>query len=92
MTAMKRMCSDTFPLAQAQIPNEPMRVPSRIFIYLSIAATAVWLAVSVYEIIGSDATVAAKVNLTAMAIIGAVGILGLGFAVQWVVDYRRRDD
>ncbi len=74
-----------------------MRLPRYIFIQLAVIVTAVWLARSVYEILGASATFAGKVNLTVIALVGAAVIMGLGFFVQWVVDYirtprRRRDD
>ncbi len=74
-----------------------MRLPRYIFIQLAAIVTAVWLARSVYEILGVGATFAGKLNLTVIALVGAAVIMGLGFFVQWVVDYirtprRRRDD
>ena len=74
-----------------------MRLPRYIFIQLAVIVTAVWLARSVYEILGSVASFAGKLNLTVIALVGAAVIMGLGFFVQWVVDYirtprRRRDD
>ncbi len=74
-----------------------MRLPRYIFVQLAAIATAVWLATSAYEILGSGGTFAGKLNLTVIALVGAVVIMGLGFFVQWVVDYirtprRRRDD
>ncbi len=74
-----------------------MRLPRYIFIQLAVIVTAVWLARSVYEILGSVASFAGKLNLTVIALIVAAVIMGLGFFVQWVVDYirtprRRRDD
>ena len=74
-----------------------MRLPRYIFIQLAAIATAVWLAGSAYEIFGADATLTGKINLTVMALIGAAVIMGLGFFVQWAVDYirpprGRRDD
>ncbi len=74
-----------------------MRLPRFIFIQLAAIVTAVWLAMSAYEILGSVASVTGKLNLTVIALIGAAVIMGLGFFVQWIVDYirtprRRRDD
>ena len=74
-----------------------MRIPRFIFIQLAAIVTAVWLARSIYEIVGSGATLMGKLNLTVIALIGAAVIMGLGFFVQWAVDRirmprRRRDD
>jgi uncharacterized protein HemY len=74
-----------------------MRIPRYIFVQLAAIVTAVWLARSAYEILGSGATFTGKLNLTVIALVGAVVIMGLGFFVQWAVDRirtprRRRDD
>ncbi len=74
-----------------------MRIPRYIFVQLAAIITAVWLARSAYEILGSGVSATGKVNLAVIALVGAAVIMGLGFFVQWAVDYirtprRRRDD
>ncbi len=74
-----------------------MRIPRYIFVQLAAILTAAWLAVSGYEILGSSASATGKINLAVIALVGAVVIMGLGFLIQWAVDYirtprRRRDD
>lgn len=62
-----------------------IRNAGQIWPRLTIAAAALWLAASTYEVLGLDTSLAGKINLAASAILVAAAILGLGFGAQWAV-------
>ncbi len=55
---------------------------SRIWIWLSFACAALWLAISAHDILGGSSPLEGKINMAAMAILFAGVIVAAGFGLQ----------
>ena len=62
-----------------------IRIAPQFWLRLTIAAAALWLAVSAHEVLGLDTSLEGKINLAGSAILVAAALLGLGFGAQWAV-------
>ena len=76
-----------------------IKLPPGIIVKIATIGTVVWLVLSLGEIPGYDTSPQGKIDLFAIAIIGAVVISGMGIVLQEVYDFylakkrgRRHDD
>ncbi len=60
---------------------------SRIWIWLSIACAALWLAISARDILDASGALEGKINLAAMSILFAGVIIAAGFGLQRLSEY-----
>ena len=60
---------------------------SRIWIWLSFACAALWLAISAHDILAASDALEGKINLAAMSILFAGVIVAAGFGLQRLGDY-----
>ena len=60
---------------------------SRIWIWLSIACAALWLAISAGDILDASGALEGKINLAAMSILFAGVIIAAGFGLQRLSEY-----
>ncbi len=76
-----------------------IQLPPATLVKIATIGTVVWLVLSLGEIPGYDTSPQGKIDLFAIAIIGAVVISGIGLVLQEVYDFylakkqgRRHDD
>ncbi len=76
-----------------------IKLPPGIIVKTATLGTAIWLALSLFEISGYDTSAAGKLDLLGISIIGAIVINGIGIVIQEVYDWhhakkrgRRHDD
>ncbi len=60
---------------------------SRIWIWLSIACAAFWLAISAHDILEGAGPLEGKINMAAMSILFAGVIIAAGFGLQRLSEY-----
>lgn len=69
-------------------------LPSKLWIWLSLMAASVWVAISVADILTYDGSPTAITILGGITVFGAVLIIAMGAVMRWYTDLvrGRRDD
>ncbi len=64
-------------------------LPSGLWIWLSLGAASVWVAISVADILRYDGSPTAITILGGITVLGAVLILAMGAVMRWYTDFVR---